>query len=305
MFTSFIKLHPYVKKILSELKEYKTTFPPGHFYNPIVNAEEVKNNEHWIYDMDVDAQPGIELNEKEQLQLLEQFLPFYHELPFPLEQEKEFRYYYNNTFYSYSDAIFLYSMMRWLKPKNIVEIGSGFSSALMMDTNDRFLNKSVNLNFIDPYQDNLKPLLRSDDNIQEIIHEKKVQEINPEFFDMLNENDILFIDSSHVSKSGSDVNYLFFRILPRLKKGIYIHFHDITYPFEYPRELVLNTNNSEYFRGFGWNESYLLRAFLMYNPAFRIVAFNTFLSGFHRDWFEKNMPMCLKHTGGSIWLKKI
>jgi hypothetical protein len=119
-----------------------------------------------------------------------------------------------------------------------------------------------------------------------------------ELFDQLNENDILFIDSTHVSKTNSDVNKILFEILPRLKRGVLIHFHDIFYPFEYPKEWVLQWN------GFGWNEDYILKAFLMYNNQFKIVMFNTFLEHFHKEWFKENMPLCLENEGGSIWLQK-
>lgn len=116
-------------------------------------------------------------------------------------------------------------------------------------------------------------------------------------FDILKENDILFVDSTHVSKVGSDVNYLLFEILPRLNKGVYIHFHDIFYPFEYPKEWIYD--------GKAWNEDYILRAFLQYNDSFKIFFFNTFLESFFREKFTLEMPLCLKNTGGSLWIKKI
>ncbi|MBF0510802.1 MAG: class I SAM-dependent methyltransferase, partial [Candidatus Omnitrophica bacterium] len=122
-------------------------------------------------------------------------------------------------------------------------------------------------------------------------------DVDVSFFDELGENDILFVDSSHVSKTGSDVNHILFNILPKLNKGVLIHFHDIFYPFEYPKPWVLE--------GRCWNEDYLLRAFLSYNNSFEIVVFNTFLEHFHEDWFKENMPLCLKNKGGSIWLRKI
>jgi hypothetical protein len=115
-------------------------------------------------------------------------------------------------------------------------------------------------------------------------------------FDVLMESDVLFVDSSHVVKVGSDVLDLFFRILPRLKSGVYIHFHDIFHPFEYPKEWIIN--------GKAWNEAYLLRAFLQYNDSFEIVFFNTFLEFFHPGRFHRDMPLCMKNPGGSIWLRK-
>jgi len=95
---------------------------------------------------------------------------------------------------------------------------------------------------------------------------------------------------------GSDVNYIFFEILPLLRPGVFIHFHDVFWPFEYPESWIEE--------GRQWHEVYLLRAFLEFNRDFEIVVFNTFLETFHSDWFEKYMPLCLKNRGGSIWLRR-
>jgi len=112
----------------------------------------------------------------------------------------------------------------------------------------------------------------------------------------LGENDLLVIDSTHVLKTGSDVDRIFAEILPRLKQGVLIHFHDIFYPFEYPIDWVR--------QGRAWNEIYALRTFLQYNTTFRIVFFNTCLELLIPEYFAEKMPLCLKNTGGSIWLRK-
>jgi hypothetical protein len=124
----------------------------------------------------------------------------------------------------------------------------------------------------------------------------RLQEVDIGEFEALEANDILFVDSTHVSKVNSDVNRIFFEILPRLHAGVHIHFHDIIYPFEYPREWI--------YEGRAWNEAYLLRTFLQYNHAFRIVLMNTFMERYHASFFRERMPLCLKNVGGSIWLRK-
>jgi hypothetical protein len=121
--------------------------------------------------------------------------------------------------------------------------------------------------------------------------------VDASIFKALGQNDILFVDSTHVSKTGSDVNRILFEILPSLNRGVIIHFHDIFYPFEYPKEWVLD------WAGFGWNEIYILRAFLTNNPNYTILLFNTFLEHFHKEWFLQHMPLCLRNTGGSLWIK--
>ena len=116
-----------------------------------------------------------------------------------------------------------------------------------------------------------------------------------DFFEILQSGDILFIDSTHIAKTGSDVNHILFDILPILKSGVLIHFHDVSYPFEYPKEWV--------YMGRNWNENYFLRAFLMYNNNFEIILFSDYL---HKHYIEafKDMPLSLKDPGMNLWLKK-
>lgn len=166
---------------------------------------------------------------------------------------------------------------------------------MLLDVNDIYFDSKINCVFIEPYATRLKSLLRQTDKV--CIYEKKLQEVKLEVFEELEEGDILFIDSTHVVKTGSDVNYIFSRILPCLKKGVYIHFHDVFYPFEYPQKHLL--------MGWAWNEDYMLRSFLQYNNSFEIVLWNHYLITKDNVWFANHMPLCLKNAGGSIWLKKV
>jgi predicted O-methyltransferase YrrM len=295
---NFINRLPYIKSLVEELKIYKGDYPPGHYHSPIISVEEIGKREKKIFEKSIKGVIGIDLNEEEQKDLLSAIVKDYPSIPFTDEKQAHLRYYYNNGFYCQSDGIFLHLLIRHFKPKNIIEVGSGFSSALMLDTNELFFDNSIQLTFIEPYPDRLYSLFKPGDNDRHKTIVSNLQDVSLEVFEQLNENDILFIDSTHVSKTDSDVNWVLFEILPRLKKGVLIHFHDIFYPFEYPKDWVLNWS------GFGWNEDYILRAFLMYNSNYSIVMFNTFLEQFHKDWFIENMPVCLKNEGGSIWIKK-
>ena len=142
----------------------------------------------------------------------------------------------------------------------------------------------------------LRSLLRPGDEERIAVHPIPVQEAPLALFDALEANDILFIDSTHVSRVGSDVNHLLFEVLPRLAPGVLVHFHDVFFPFEYPREWILE--------GRAWTEAYLVRAFLTGNAGWEVVLMNTFLEHFHRDWFEQNMPLCLRNPGGSLWIRR-
>jgi hypothetical protein len=125
----------------------------------------------------------------------------------------------------------------------------------------------------------------------------RVQDVDLSTFDALEANDILFIDSTHVSKIGSDVNYMFFEVLPPLKPGVLIHVHNIFYPFEFPEVWAL--------QGHAWNEAYLLRAFLQFNQRFQIVLFANYLVNFHLDELLKLLPKCAGNLGGNIWIRRV
>jgi hypothetical protein len=267
--------------------------PIEHFYSPFPAISDIKNAVIAPPSPDI---PGIDLNTEYQFKVLDEIEPFYKELPFKDEKIPNLRYYFLNGSYSYSDAIFLYCMIRKLNQKRIIEIGSGFSSCVTLDTNELYFNNNINCIFVEPYPELLKSLIKEDDNSNIIIYESRLQDIPLDIFMELKANDILFIDSTHVSKFNSDVNYIIHRILPILSEGVYIHFHDTIYPFEYPIEWLLE--------GRAWNEQYILRAFLEYNSKFKIVLFNTYLETIFREKLEKRFPLIFKNIGGSIWLQK-
>ena len=270
--------------------------PPGHFYSPIPALDDIRGNEGSIFGNVSGQIRGINLREAEQLQLLGSLKKYYDELPFRAQKTPDLRYFFEAPNYSYSDAIFLYCMIRHAMPGRIIEVGSGYSSCVMLDTSDLFFNGNIVTTFIDPYPELLLSQINENDRDRIRIIGSRIQDVDLAEFESLEAGDILFIDSTHVSKVYSDVNLLFFEILPRVNEGVFIHFHDIFYPFEYPREWI--------YEGRAWNEAYLLRAFLQYNSSFRIVLMNTFLERFHRDFFVQAMPLCLKNPGGSIWIRK-
>jgi len=236
------------------------------------------------------------MNESGQLETLTQFEELYSSIDFPNGESKTHRYYYENNYYSYSDAIMLHCMMRLKKPRKIIEVGSGYSSAVMLDTNERHLNHEIEFKFIEPYPDRLNSLILPSDRSSIEIVKKRVQDVPISVFQELGDGDFLFIDSTHVCKTGSDVNYLLFDVLPTLNSGVYVHIHDIFFPFEYPREWV--------FGGRSWNEIYILRAFLSFNSQFTIEMMNTYLEHRYPRRFFERMPLCMKNTGGSIWLRR-
>ncbi|MDQ2774396.1 MAG: class I SAM-dependent methyltransferase [Acidobacteriota bacterium] len=269
------------------------------FYSPIVNPydDRVQRILKQHATSELSDQEDIQIDVVALKEMFFEIASAYPDLPFSDQPEQGFRYHYKNPSFSYGDAITLFGMMRHFKPKRIVEVGSGYSSCLLMDTNDRFFDGSINLTFIDPYPQALKRLLREDDKYQSHLRCEALQDVPTALFRELSGNDILFIDSSHVAKTGSDVNDYLFRILPALHPGVIVHIHDIPYPFEYPPDWILKDERS-------WNEVYVLRAFLQYNSSFKIIYFNHLMYRRFADLLEEHMPLCLKNCGASIWLKK-
>ncbi len=277
--------------------------PPGHFYSPIPDIEDIHSHSATIFDQSEKKIAGVELNEATQQRLARSFAGFYGELPFPDHKSDTGRYYFDNDYFSYGDGIALYSMMRLFNPARIVEVGSGYSSSAMLDVDDRFFGGRIAFTFIDPYPERLLGLLTDDDRQRCAILRTSVLDVPLEVFHTLEENDILFIDSSHVAKTHSDLLHLLFRVLPALKPGVLIHFHDILWPFEYPAIWLDD--------GRAWNEAYFLRAFLQYNTAFEILYFNAFMEAHHAPFLREHLPAMLKVpsckvTPGntSLWLRK-
>jgi hypothetical protein len=165
----------------------------------------------------------------------------------------------------------------------------------MLDINELFLGDSAHLTFIEPFPARLLEVIGEEEVNHHTIIRKPVQEVPLGVFESLSENDILFVDSTHVIKIGSDVGQLLFNILPVLKPGVLVHFHDFFWPFEYPQEWL--------YQGIAWNEQYILRAFLQYNKAFEIIFFNQFLGYRHGASMKRNLPACVSNFGVGLWLR--
>jgi predicted O-methyltransferase YrrM len=284
-----------VERLRAAQADYARFFPPGHFYSPLPSREEIAE----AFSRGGFGPPfsAIDLNEAEQFARLERIAQWYPEQPFAEKLTEGYRFYLDNPSYGHYDAIMLYGMLREARPQRIIEVGSGFSSAAMLDLNERLLGGNVQFTFIDPDMSRMRKLLHSDDAARVILIERRVQEVPLETFTSLRANDVLFIDSSHVSKIGSDVNRLYFDVLPVLAPGVLIHIHDVAGNLEYPRDWLEE--------GRAWNEQYLLRAFLMNNRAYRIELFSAWLWNMKHQLIQEKMPMCARGGGGQIWLRKL
>jgi hypothetical protein len=272
-------------------------YPPGHFYSPAVDV----NDPHVIAAVDAPGGSpamGVAFDRARALEWMRRLGAHHKLFPFPRTKEEPYRYYRENPFFGAGDAAVLFSMLLEFRPKRVVEVGCGFSSCLLLDTNEQFFGGSMQLTLIDPYLDTLREHFGTKGAPQARQMPLKLQDVPLEVFEELEAGDILFLDSSHVSKTGSDVNHYMFRILPRLRSGVVVHVHDIGFPFEYPREWVLEQRRN-------WNEAYLLQAFLQFNREFEILNWVSFADRELREEMAQLMPLCLEAPGGSLWLRRV
>jgi len=260
-------MNNFLKKLYSRsFMNIKTAHPNGHFYSPVVDPEDLKSRFTELYPASPVAH-GLDFNPASHEQLIEQALVrFMPEYDYPEQGPEDASldfFYTRNSQFSWLDARALFCFLRLWQPRRIVEVGSGYSSLLMADVKRRFLSEHTILQCVEPYP---RAFLHRPELGLELI-EKRVQEVPIEFFTSLEAGDLLFIDSSHVCKTGSDVNYLYLQVLPQLKPGVRIHIHDIFLPHEYLKEWVIDENRS-------WNEQYLLHALLMFSSGFRVLFAN-------------------------------
>lgn len=267
----------------------------GHFYSPIVDPGEARLRAAQLWKSQ-DEMSGVNLHPEVQLDLLKQLATHTKTINYPINKpEAGAGYYYSNDQFPVLDAEFLHVMLCHLSPRVMIEVGSGFSSLITANVNKNILNDALDFTCIEPY-----PRRFLTDGVPGITRliQKKVESVGLEFFERLHSGDILFIDSSHVSKTGSDVNYLFFDVLPRLRQGVYVHIHDIFLPDEYPKNWVID-------QGRNWNEQYLLRAFLQFNSEWEVVWAAHFMGTRHTKMVQEVFPHYPSiGGGGSFWIRK-
>jgi predicted O-methyltransferase YrrM len=279
--------------------------PPGHYYSPIPSRKDVAEHAAASFARRPESLAGIDLNVGGQLAMVRALGPLTRDLTFSDQRTGETRYYWENDGFAPGDATALAAMMRHLRPKRIIEAGAGYSTAVMLDVAERHLAQAPTIDCIDPEPERLRSLMQERDAERLTVHETIVQKLPLSFFEQLQANDILFIDSSHVLKLGSDVAFLLLEVLPCLAPGVVVHLHDIATSFEYPPEW--------YDEGRAWNEAPALRAFLAFNRAFEILFFCDYLVRFQRAALETHMPLALRqpaaiaegNTSVSLWLRRI
>lgn len=264
---------------------------PVDYYSPIPNTRELRAH---VWETRWDEGPGFNWRVEEQLALLERLGVWAEEMrDTPADKPSlDHRYYYNNGFFDALDAIAYYCIIREFNPRRILEVGAGYSTMLAAQAALR--NGTTRLEAIEPFP--AEVLRRGFPGLTSLVI-GRAQDVPLGEFESLEANDILFIDSTHVSKTDSDVNHLVLRILPRLKPGVLVHVHDIFLPWDYPKLFIFK-------RKWFFSEQYLVQAFLLFNDAFHVMWGSRYLTHVAEREVHRAFPFAPDLSGSSLWLRR-
>lgn len=261
--------------------------PPGHFYSPLVEPSALKKIRYRSvlaseFTFDSDSQ-WTELET-----CFQRLNNSASEL-----SDSTATYFKLNDQFSLSDARIYMGILARYTPSKIVEVGSGWSSAVAVDY--RISNRlDFSISVYEPFPERLLSIGMPEDSFT--IRESNVINLTDfSDFEGLKRGDILFVDSSHVVKTGSELLTIMFEIIPRLKSGVLIHFHDIFDCFDYPVTWIMDEKRS-------WNESYFLRALLQGNTGLKVLLMADHLRNLDFERFSKTVNS--EMASGSLWIQK-
>jgi hypothetical protein len=278
----------------AKLQQHGVNVIPAHFYSNTPSIAEVQAS----YEYASTEPPYLDekLFDAEALrQQLAALVPFAAEFQPPYEGNPETcrSYFWNNDQFSFSDAMTYYALLRSARPKRVVEIGSGFSSLVALEALRR--NGSGTLRCIEPFPRPFITALAADGQLE--LDTSRAQDVRAESLnDLLEDGDVLFIDSTHTVKTGSDCMHIYLRLLPKIRRRVLVHAHDIFLPFGMPQHWMIQ--NHIY-----WTEQYLLLALLIDNPRVRLLYGSAYHHHFNRELLETFMHGRCAPGGGSFWFE--
>jgi Methyltransferase domain len=279
--------------------EVQQGWPLGHFYSPVPDTRELSREpaHSRIWPAVPGELAGIDWRPDAQVELVADVLATQPHLPFataPTGDPTE--YHTQNPLFSPLDAWVLQAMLLHLCPARMIEVGCGWSSLVTARVNREHRDHAMDFTCIEPYPPDF--LAGGVPGISRLVT-TPVQETSVDLFSQLGAGDVLFIDSSHVVKTGSDAQFLYHEVIPRLNAGVVVHIHDIFLPFDYPEGWVLS--------GRGWNEQYVLRSFLAFNDAFEVLLGVAWMTNFRPDVLTAAAPELgdpRQIGGGSLWIRR-
>jgi predicted O-methyltransferase YrrM len=272
-------------RILQSAVKLPPRSPLGHYYSPMTTPEDAERAISWKGEVETPA--GVNVDLEDLAELACELAPMWADL------DTTTRRYRRDVMYELVDAAIYHSMLRHFRPARVLEVGSGYSTAVALDTIDAY-DLPTKVECIEPNPERLQSLLRPSDDVA--LRRAFVQDVPLEVFDELESGDFLFIDSTHVVKAGSDVVWTTLRVLPRLKPGVIVHIHDMFWPLEYKDRWLRERRD--------WNEIYLIHAFLSGNPSWKIVFFNDQALLANPALHEQYFPHMPGHRPGGLWIQR-
>jgi hypothetical protein len=269
---------------------------PVDFYEPVPDTRDLDD----AFFRRRSEMVGVELRLPYQLELLDQLAAYRQEYDgLPVDPTPDGGFHHDNGLYGWVDAAIYWAMLRHHRPRRVWEVGSGFSTMLaaqaLAEASRQDPNYRPELVAIEPYPREFLPEV---EGLTRLV-QQRVQDVPAADFEALQEGDVLFIDSSHVLRAGSDVQYLYLEVIPRLAPGVLVHAHDIFLPAEYPEGWVLRERRF-------WTEQYLLQAFLAYNEQFEVLLSTAALHLAHPEHLQATFACYAPGSGtpGSFWFRR-
>jgi len=267
----------------------------NHYYHPLINPN--KHNLKSLRDERIIG--GLDLNINKQKEIILSFNYVDELSKFPKTKSNGNEFYYHNGAFESGDAEYLYNIIRKFKPNRIIEIGSGFSTKMMLNSINRNRDEDGNYNCeltcIEPFPN------KQIEGLPITLFKEKVESLDIKIFKELKKDDILFIDSSHIIRPQGDVLFEIQYVLPQLNPGVLIHFHDIFTPRDYLDEWI-------YKEHLLWNEQYFLETFLSCNDRFEVVGSLNYLKHNYWELLSSKCPILSKEKNrepGSFWIRRI
>ncbi len=235
-----------------------------HFYNPLPDLDNLPAR-LWAGAWDL---PGVDLRVDEAVRFLDEELrPHIRDFtpPYTLDASGTGgtgTFYLQNGGYESVDAESLYGILRHIKPKKVLELGSGASSHVIDFARraNEVDGSPFDHEIVDPYPfgNPMGPVADA------VVRPVRGEDLDPCEVEQLEDGDVFFVDTTHTVKTGGDVAHIILNLLPRLPRGVWAHVHDVFLPYEYPREWVVKKRRA-------WAEQYMLQAFLAFNQTYEVM----------------------------------
>ena len=279
---------------------YGLPFDPLHYYSPLPDISGLKQRlDRWHHE---DKSPGTDWNVDGQVALAESLARF-GDAASALPSLDSVTAQGFGPGYGAVEARVLYLMLRHFRPAHVIEVGSGVSSVFTLaglDANVAAGGAPATFTCIEPYPREPLRALAATGRIT--LDAREVQDVDFTRFEQLGPNDVLFIDSSHVSKKDSDVDFLVLEVFPRLRPGVVVHIHDIPFPLP-----ALPATHPLFDASILWNEAALVKAFLLFNSAYEVLMCQSQLHFVRPDALKRMAPSYdpAKEFPASLWLRRM